>query len=71
MGVQANIDFNNFPKQSDLVGKITTVIFRYDTSNPLRGQIVRDDMETPWRTIILLENGRYVLGTECQYQFVR
>ena len=67
MGVVAGISHNEFPKQYSYVGKKATVIFNYDNSNPVQGTIVRDDAEAPFRTIIQLEDGRFVLATECQY----
>ncbi len=34
------------------------------------GVIVRDDKEEPGEKIIKLDDGRYVLATECQYSIV-
>jgi hypothetical protein len=45
----------------------TRVCFNYDTSKTIMGTIVRDDYEDPWRTIISLDDGRVVLGSECQH----
>lgn len=67
MGVQANIDRTNFPKQGDWLHKRTTVCFKYDTSKTIEGTIVRNDREEPGITIIRLDDGRYVLTTECQH----
>ena len=68
MGIEKNVGFDVFPKQGDYLGKVVEVCFNYDTTKTLRGKIVRDDMEEPYRTIIELENGKYILGTECQYR---
>ena len=70
MGVHPNIDFNRFPKQSPSLGKSVEVVFNYDTSRQIKGQIVRCDHEEPLRMIIALEDGRFVLSSECQYRFL-
>jgi hypothetical protein len=67
MGYVANLTKSNFPQQGDFFGQRVRVYFHYDTLAMFLGTIVRDDMESPWRTIIELDNGRVVLGTECQY----
>jgi hypothetical protein len=46
------------------------VCFHYDTSNYVRGTLVREDREEPFVGIIKLDNGRYVLTTECQYSHI-
>lgn len=67
MGVEKNIDIKKFPKQSIWLGKNVRVCFNYDSAKEIDGVIVRDDMESPGRTIIKLKDGRHVLATECQY----
>jgi hypothetical protein len=67
MGIEKNVGFDVFPKQGEHLGKRAEVCFNYDTSRTLSGKIVRDDMEEPFRTIIELENGKYIMATECQY----
>ena len=67
MGVVKSIDHKSFPEQSECVGKSVDVCFKYNTGTTLKGVIVRDDIEEPWRTIIRLEDGRLVLAIECQY----
>ena len=67
MGVQKNVGYSMFPKQSDWLDKRVEVCFRYDARETIWGTIVRDDREEPGRTIIRLDDGRYVLATECQY----
>ena len=69
MVVGSNITHNSLPKQGDDVGKQVAVCFHYDTNNIVEGTIVRDDIESPYETIIQLKNGNYVRGTECQYSF--
>lgn len=64
------IDFDKFPAQGVFLGMYVRVCFNYDTSRILLGRVVRDDKEEPGRMIIRLEDGRYVLSTECQYQTI-
>lgn len=67
MGTNPIITTTTMPKQGTFLHKKVTVAFQYDTANQFNGVIVRDDMEEPNITIIALTDGRYVLGTECQY----
>jgi len=69
MGFHENIDHSRFPKQSSHLLKKVNVCFDYDTKNSISGVIVRDDVEDPYLLIIMLTDGRYVMSTECQYQF--
>jgi len=69
MGVMKNVSAHTYPKQSEYVGERVAVIFYYDESLAFRGVIVRDDMEAPWRTTIRLDDGRYIMASECQYRF--
>lgn len=39
----------------------------YDTSRYIGGTIIRDDREEPFETLIRLDDGRVIRGTECQY----
>lgn len=68
MGVHPNVSYDKHPKQGSFLNRRCKVIFGYSFTDPiLYGTIVRDDMEEPFVTIIRLDNGRYVLATECQY----
>lgn len=67
MGVVQNISATSFPKQGEWLGRRTRVCFHYDTAQQLMGTIVRDDSESPYLTIISLDNGRVVLATECMH----
>jgi hypothetical protein len=67
MGVHNNIDFFRFPKQDEHVR--VKVTFNYDLKNTIGGIVVRNDLEEPFQMIILLDDGRVVLSTECQYSF--
>lgn len=67
MGCVKNITHSQFPCQSDWLGKRVNVCFHCDTAHVFPGVIVRDDADTPLVTIIALDDGRCVLGKECQY----
>lgn len=71
MGNEPTISADLFPKQGSFVGRAVNVCFNYDTSCTIRWRVVRDDAEHPGRMIIALDNGWYVLSTECQYSVVR
>jgi len=66
MGCEATITATTFPKQGEHLGQRARVLFHYGGPE-VQGTIVRDDMEAPWHTMIKLDDGRYVLATECQY----
>jgi hypothetical protein len=68
LGTVQTITASTFPKQSDWQGKQVKVVFHHDTSKQIEGVLLRDDLEEPFRTVIHLDDGRVVLGTECQYQ---
>ena len=68
MGIEKNVGLKVFPKQGDYFGKTVEVCFNFDSSKTIRGKVVRDDIEEPFKTIIELSNGRYILATECQYR---
>lgn len=68
MGTHTNISFTDFPEQGSWLGKQFRICFNYDTTKTLTGICVRDDREEPGRTIFKLDDGRYVLSTECQCQ---
>jgi hypothetical protein len=67
MGAIASITHETFPKQGSSLGKRVEVFFHDDLDHHAADAMVRDDHEEPWRTIIALNDGRYVLTTECQY----
>lgn len=69
MGVVANVGYDQWPRQSDKVGKEVIVYFNYNTSRSIMGIVRREDMENPGKMIIELPDGRFILSTECQYSF--
>ena len=71
MGCVETISADSFPRQSKDVGRRVFVCFHYDTEAQIPGILVRDDREVPFRLIIRLDDGRYVMGSECQYSFRR
>jgi len=71
MGVVKGINFENYPEQGNWVGRKVKVCYEYDSSKGHLGVIVREDIEEPGRMIIKLDDGRYLLSTECQYGFIK
>ena len=80
MGVIKNIGFDEMPKQGSHLGKRTKVCFNYKSDDYIYGTVIRDDVaariafngdELPGHTIILLDDGRALLTTECQYSPLR
>jgi hypothetical protein len=67
MGCVDSIDYARWPKQGEWLGLRTRVCFFYDTSRIVMGTVVRDDNEAPGVTLIKLDDGRYVLASECQH----
>lgn len=67
MGVVNGISANEYPRQGTHGGKRARVLFNYGTGGEFPGTIVRDDMTAPFVGIIKLDDGRYILTTECQY----
>lgn len=67
MGCQSNIAIDIFPKQGSMLGKRVMVCFHFNTRLTIGGEVVRDDAEKPHVGIIRLDDGRYVLMTECQF----
>lgn len=69
MGCHRNIAIDKFPAQTDWLGKRVDVCFHYQADKKIGGQIVRDDKEEPGVMLFKLDDGRYVLATECHYSF--
>jgi hypothetical protein len=69
MGAHQNIAIDKFPKQGRELNRRVRVCFNYDTSRQVGGVVVRDDSEEPGRMIIRLDDGRFVLSTECQWSW--
>lgn len=69
MGLVENISYENFPRQSKIVGQPVRVCFHYDSKHTLSGICIRDDLESPHMQIFQLEDGRVVLATECQVSY--
>jgi hypothetical protein len=67
MGSTQNIGMYCFPEQGCYLGQRVEVCFHNDTEVTIGGEIVRDDAEEPGIAIIRLDDGRYVLTTECQW----
>jgi len=68
MGIVTNITYDTFPKQHERKDQEVLVCFHYDTTRTIVGKVVRDDIEAPFEMIILLEDGRYILSSECMWR---
>jgi hypothetical protein len=66
MGIKANVSAAEFPTQGELLNARVRVAFNYGRQEFI-GTVGRWDVEEPHVTIIRLADGRYVLGSECQY----
>ena len=65
MGVKAGISATEYPEQSNIGRK---VLVMFNCSNPVfHGVVIRDDKTTPYETIFMLDDGRYIRSVECQY----
>lgn len=69
MGCVSTITAYKFPKQSEYVNRRCDVCFHYDTATRIMGTVIRDDKEEPYETLIKLDDGRVIRGTECQFSF--
>lgn len=67
MGVVANIGYDKYPEQSSLVGTKVVVCFNYDPVHIAIGLVLRMDIEDPFETIFMLEDGRIVRSVECMF----
>ena len=71
MGCVRTITHEKFPEQSNnSIGQKVKVCYHYDTDHYHYGEIVREDSEEPFETIIKLDNGRYLRAVECQYSLI-
>jgi hypothetical protein len=71
MGVYSWVGIKKFPVQGTSLGKRVRVIFNYDLTEETLGTILRYDAAGAERiTAIQLDDGRIVLGTECQYSLI-
>jgi len=59
------VGWDEYPKQSSYVGAEIKVYFNDDFTLVTSGTVLRDDAEDPGNTIIQLNDGRVVLGSEC------
>lgn len=67
MGVSQFVNHDKYPEQGSHLNKRVRVCFNYEEKPNFDGTVIRDDKTEPWRLIILLDNGRVILSTECQY----
>lgn len=69
MGNHPAITATTFPRQGPDLKRRCWVFFQLILDYQLPGHIVREDLEAPFRLIIRLDDGRVILGEECQYTF--
>jgi hypothetical protein len=63
----ATITHDSFPAQLPILGAEAVVALDNDVINVVTGRIVRADAEEPHVAVLLLEDGRAVLGSECVF----
>lgn len=63
----SKIGKETYPEQFGSVGDRVLVAFKYDIANPLPATVLRDDAEEPFTTVLRLDDGRIVMGSECQW----
>jgi hypothetical protein len=68
VGCVDTIRHDRYPRQTGWVGQRVAVCFFYNTEHTILGKVVRDDDEDPYETVIRLDDGRFVRGTECQFR---
>jgi hypothetical protein len=61
---------DRFPAQSEQLGARCVVAFNGDLANLIADEIHATTVEEPCRTIVLLDDDRTVLGSECAYTVV-
>ena len=70
MGYVTSFTKKAFPKQGSHFGKRALVVLQSDSTNEVAGEVVRDDMEMPFLTVIRLDDGRHVMANECMYKTI-
>jgi len=65
-----NVTSSRFPQQCEARLKRKVWVYFHDNLiKRIAGKLVRCDEEMPYVTIILLEDGRYVLDSECLFEY--
>lgn len=67
MTALGRITADSFPPQGKLLGRKVRVVLNHKPP-VLGGTLVRQDIAYPHVEIIQLDNGRFVLGTECDWR---
>jgi hypothetical protein len=63
------VNISDYPKQSKTLYHRVKVYFNNEILSQKKGTIIRDDREEPFETIIKLDDGRIVRGSECQFLY--
>ena len=69
MGIVNNVAYDKYPMQRN-IGARVEVCYNYDISKKHAGVVVRSDCQEPYITIFKLDNGRYLLSTECMFRYL-
>ena len=69
MAYHAAINATDFPLQDRAwLNKRVVTIMQFDSKRPRLGNVVRADAESPWLTLIQLDDGRFVTHLECSFK---
>jgi hypothetical protein len=61
-------DVSRYPRQGDRLGKRVEVCFGLNEKKFVTGTCVRDDIESPYRMLFVLDDARVIDATECRYR---
>lgn len=60
---------NTYPEQDKkLANKKVVVMLGFESKKPLLGRVIRADATAPNEVVILLDDQRVVLGSECSFK---
>jgi hypothetical protein len=69
MSFHENISATNFSNQDEtLLYKRVVTLLQFDSQTPRLGNVVRADKESPFLTIIKLDDDRYITNHECSFK---
>lgn len=69
MSFQENISATDFSTQDEtLLNKRVVTILQFDSKKPRLGVVVRADTQSPFLTIIKLDDERYITHHECSFK---
>jgi len=69
MSFQENISATGFATQdTTILNKRVVTILQFDSKKPRLGVVVRADKQSPFLTIIKLDDDRYITNHECSFK---